>query len=649
MGNTDLFLPRRGPAGCALAPIDMAEDSAALRLCVFVRTDPKTAANPLVLLRAVPGSSFYLGAVCDAQGWVQERVEICVQTMELRDLTFSNFQERLANCVFDQRWRGEFERHLAQRREAVIATGMELENPRPLLIQLQPSGANSPWLPVEVSPWCVCKNDALLESFGLQPYSTSPYRYLHQPDSAGPKTFLASAPDAPTNAHVQGADRLNSDPGGRVVFNPHAGLMHVTRFSPLSLEEYLQVLEGQPWNGEDAGGRDFFRNDIYARLQAWSASPKGLPFLLHGLAASSESLCEILFLKLALLRNLFTEVRACVKAQQLPLLNLSPASFRVSLPEVGDQFPALWSARAGLVKPSQAYPLKIKSTEQKYFIRLGRIEPSPFLPEGLGAHSFGIGSVRLRSVLTETDGIVLDGTLVAENYLRLDARDLIWFELPIGEPRSVFYAQVYADKTVGPREVRFRTVPARLSEAVIATLKQATVFQKAPYEIWPLLSSPCDMYSLGVIAVRILLANSHSQLPEVLDEVLSLSGRIGDALDAASALHALLEQDPRLRERTSPHVLMGAALAPEQARRMVPRDLWLDTVALVLRLFPGFSKHSYCANFGDVSPLALETVFDGPIQELETLVSRFRSVLTPSLAANEEIATVLLEQLAALR
>jgi len=67
---------------------------------------------------------------------------------------------------------------------------------------------------------------------------------------------------------------------------------------------------------------------------------------------------------------------------------------------------------------------------------------------------------------------------------------------------------------------------------------------------------------------------------------------------------------------------------------------------LLLRLFPGAGSNSFCKSFGDVSPLALETVFDRPIQELETLLLRLRSVLAPSLSANDEIAGVLLEQLA---
>src|SRR5204863_5681778 len=138
----------------------------------------------------------------------------------------------------------------------------------------------------------------------------------------------------------------------------------------------LQILEGQAWLGAGPAGARLFQRGIYADLQAWSASPKGMPFLLHGAGRAADRLNEVLFLKLSALRDIFKEVRTYVKLQQLPLLNLSPASFNVRLSDAGEQFPALWAAKCSLVKPGQAHPLKIKSTEQRYFIRLGKIEPS---------------------------------------------------------------------------------------------------------------------------------------------------------------------------------------------------------------------------------------------------------------------------------
>jgi hypothetical protein len=650
MGNRKPALNRFPPAGTVLAPIHSLSQGAPLRICLLMPAESNAGSDPFILLRELPGARVYLGVVCDAQARFQEWVEVWVQTLDLRDVAFSGSQERLANYAFDQRWLSDHQRCLANVPEAVIVTGMEQENPTPLLIKRSTEKADSPFAPVEATAWRLCKDDALLQSFGLAPYSTSEFRYLHDPGAGGAKTFLATAPDAPTNSHVQGIERLKELPGVATVFNPQAGLIRVARFSPLGLEDYLKILEGQAWEGIGPEATRSFQPELYAALQAWSATPNGMPFLLYPRASSADRLNEVLFLKLAVLLVMLRQVRTYVKTHQLPLLNLSPASFSVRLPEAGEPFPALWSAKCVLVKPGQAYALKIKTTEQRYFLRLGRIEPSPFLPEGLGAHSFGIGSIRLRNVQAEADGIVLEGTLVAEDYLGLDPNDLLWFKLPVAEERLEFYAHVYSAEAVGPKEARFRSVPAKLSEAAVAALKRTTAFAKSPYEIWPLLSSPCDLHSLGILATRILLATSKSPFPVIVDDVLGMARRLGRQQGGEdtmlASLISLLDSEPKLRELVSPRSLVESNLSAKHAWSLIHEDVWLTAVGLLLRLFPDPGSYSYCKGFGDVSPLALETVFDRPIYELETLVLQLRSALVPTLSANQEIASVLLEQLA---
>jgi len=644
-------MQQRVSAGYQLAPLQADQDESMVRVCLLVAENEKSPAGPFVLLREQPGARVYLGAVCDHEGGIHDWLEIWVQTLELRDLSFSDYQERLANHAFDLRWQAEYELNKASLPENVLVTGLEKKHPRPLLIKRPASKATSVFLPVETTPWQVCQDDPLLTSLGLPPYSTSPFRYLHDPAATGPKALFATAPDAPAGPHVQSLDRLFNSPEVRAVFNPHAGLIRVTRFTPLPLEAHVQVLEGQAWDGIVPGTGRVTPAGVYGKLQTWSANPKGIAFLLHRTGNLSDQLNEILFLKLALLRDMFGEVRNYVKAQQLPLLNLQPSSFRVQLADPGDQFPALWSAKCVLVRPGQAYPLKIKATEQRYFIRLGRPEPSPFLPEGLGAHSFGIGNIRLRNVVADTDGVSLEGTLVAEDYLGLEANDLLWFKLPLAEERLEFYAHVHLSEKVGPKEARFRTVLARLPEPLVARLQQASgsTFQKAPYEVWPLLSSPCDLYSLGILGIRLLLADGQSNLPVMVDEILSLARKLGPGPGAEahrhSSLKQLIERDPKILDLISPHHLIGSKGNAAPVRAQPNMDLWLDAVGLLLRFFPGVGAQSYCKSFGDVSPLALETVFDQPLQELEILLARLRSILTPSLCANEDIAAVLLQQL----
>lgn len=651
MANDERLIPAQIPPGYVLAPIHALDEETPLKICLLARAETSGDSGPFVLLREVPGSRVYLGAVCDADARIQEWVEIWVQTLEVKDLAFAGYQEQLSNHVFDERWRAECAVARETRPDQVITTVMERNHPSPILIK-QTSAGSPPVATTAAHPWKICQDDAMLTSFGLPPYSTSPHRYLHEPAATGPKTFLPVSPDAPANAHTQSADRLSALPDVRAVFNLHAGLIRIMRFSPLELPSFLRILEGAAWDDAAPEMMGMFPASQYAKLRAWSASPKSLPFLLHGANGSVDRLNEICFLKLSALHDMFREVRTHVGAHQLPLLNLSPSSFRISLPEVGGQFPALWAVRCTLVKPGQAYPLHIKSTEQKYFIRLGRVEPSPYLPEGLGAHSFGIGSVRIRNVTKGADGTTLEGTLVAEDYLGLDPHDLLWFKLSLGEQRLEFFAHVYTSEAVGPREARFRTIPTQLAESVTGHFQRAagTVFARSPYEIWPLLSSPCDLYSLGVMAVRMLLANDKSNLPVVLDEVVGLARHLGkgekkEEAPLPAALKTLLEQDQRLFDLVSPCQLIESAGSPPDARKRIQMDLWFETVAFLLRLFPGTGSQSFCQDLGDVSPLALETVFDRPIEELERLLIRFRSVLMPSLSANEEIAGVILDVL----
>ena len=654
MVHTDQNSSPRLPPGCLLAPIHPRPEGIPLAVCVVVRAKTDATGSPFVLLQEVPEARAYLGAVCDAEARIQEWVEIWVQNLQLEQVAFSGYETQLGNWFFDQGWRAESERLKRDLPQALIATGMEAHQNGPILIYPPAPTTPGGLARIELTEWRVCTDDKLLEAHGLASFAHSPFRYLHQPGAVENKTFLATSAEAPVNSHVQSLDRLGANPDRVAIFNPGGGFVRVTRHLPLNLEEYLQILEGKPWQelGHLAGAA--FHAGRYAALQEWSANPQGLPFLLHGNGTLADRLNEVLYLKLAVLRDAFNEVRRQVAVRQLPLLNLSPASFNVGLPETGGQFPALWAARCRLAKAGQSYPLKIKSTEQKYFVRLGRVEPSPYLPEGMGAHSFGIGTAQIRTVLVESDGIVLEGTLVAEDYLRLDPHDLLWFKLPLGEERLEFYAHVYKSNTAGPREVRFRTVPARLAETAIAALKgtAGARFPKSPYEIWPLLSSPCDLYSLGVLAVRILLTHNESPLPVILDEVSSLARRLGEAAkdnhDYATVVKGLLGTDEKLLDLTSPHALVGGSVTPAAARAAISQDLWLETITWMLRLFPDTGTSSFCKDFGDVAPLALETVFDLPVQQLETLLLRLRSILAPSLSENEEMLAVILEQLKAL-
>jgi hypothetical protein len=122
---------------------------------------------------------------------------------------------------------------------------------------------------------------------------------------------------------------------------------------------------------------------------------------------------------------MFTPVRAFVEQQQ-PVPQSAADSFRVSLKEVGTKLPFLWTAKGVLVKPSQAYPLPVESSDFRYFVRVRPDGTSIYHPEGLDAALRSSGSVRIRKVLPpELGRTLIEGTLVMQERINVSSHDLL--------------------------------------------------------------------------------------------------------------------------------------------------------------------------------------------------------------------------------
>ncbi len=60
---------------------------------------------------------------------------------------------------------------------------------------------------------------------------------------------------------------------------------------------------------------------------------------------------------------------------------------------------------------------------------------------------------------------------------------------------------------------------------------------------------------------------------------------------------------------------------------------------------PATGPQSFCHSLGDVPADALESVFEKPIQELVALVQRLRGLLVPGPGADQEIVSVIRDEL----
>jgi hypothetical protein len=297
-----------------------------------------------------------------------------------------------------------------------------------------------------------------------------------------------------------------------------------------------------------------------------------------------------------------------------------------------------------LTKPGNAFELPVATSDFRYFIRPGSAGVSIYLPEGISAHLQGTGSIRIRKLLPPERGqTVLEGTLVVQERLPVSKNDLLWIRVPLPSGRLDLYGHLYAAESMAQGEIRFRTIPQKLSETSLAALKAAEgiSFARSPFEVVPLLSSPCDLFSLGVLAVRTLLVDDKTTLAVALDEVLSL-GRQAAAehkaeSPAGARLRAILERDARYGASLGPHHLTHEGIEPQAAARLIPAEIWGDTLGLILSLFPGLGPDSVCRDYGDVPPLALDTCFNRPLEELEKLLIRARSLIVIDWGRNKEI------------
>src|SRR5437773_6831513 len=115
-----------------------------------------------------------------------------------------------------------------------------------------------------------------------------------------------------------------------------------------------------------------------------------------------------------------------------------------------------------------------------------------------------------------------------QDRLNVSPHDLLWIRLPLPSGRIDLYGHLYSNEGLAQGEARFRTVPQQMPAAVADALRAAegVSFARSPFEVVPLLSSPCDLFALGVLAVRALLVDEEATLAVSLDEVLSLARQV---------------------------------------------------------------------------------------------------------------------------
>ena len=627
------------PEGYSAIPLHESELDGMLRLCILARQTPDPATGHLVLLRDLPDAAVYLGCVADAGGRLREWVEIWVQNVDGLQSSLPGFSESFSNHSLDERWKKTAHTFKQLNPRGFIQTGWENKHALPTFLDLtghrpvHPSSGDKKWE--------LCQDDAALQAAGLPAYGTSLARYLYV--RGGDGGFVPVVSGAPAGAKTKSLEDALKETGAHVPVNPQGGMLMAQSFAPLSYEDYVDLLGGKPWKGFEHGKRALVFNGAYSSLNDWQEIQQSGAHIFLGAQGKAGRFIESFHLKVQLFLDAVASVQAFVEQQQVPFLNLGADSFRVSLDHLGSKLPYLWTAKCHLVKPSQAYALPVETSDFRYFIRVKPGGTSIYQPEGLNAQLQGNGSARIRKVAPEEDRVRIEGTLVMQAGVNVSPNDLLWIRLPLPSGRVDLYGNIYTTDGLAQGEARFRTVPQKLSQDTVNTLKGAegVSFARSPFEIVPLLSTPCDLHALGVLAVRTFLTNPQYTLAEGVDELLSLARKVAEGHKAetplADRIGSVMRADTRFSDSLAPHRLVREQMEAKAAYDLLPPELWHRTLAAIVRLFPGVGPDSHSKDYGDAPALALESAFAEPMQEFENLVVRSRSLVVIDWNANREV------------
>ncbi len=647
MPNPDLkFIPGRLPEGYEAVAISAEQASAPVRLCVLFRKEADPVGGSLVVLRDLLDARVYLGALVDSGGWVHQWIEIWVQGVDRLASAPAAVRGVLTNAIVDDRWALVAKSLERTDRPLLIKTGWESQPAPPAFIDPKTGGVVHPTDKQSGERWRLCRDDAVLQKAGLAPYSGTLHRYLFLPESGAEGPFVAATEGAPAGAgaRVKPAAEITGGRSDLVPLNPAGGMVLARAYSPITYEAFVDLLGGSAWRGV-AHGKSVLDLELTMRAGAQGAADhltEGGLFL--GQQGRHGRLLESFHLRLRALADAVAAVRSLVRDTQRPLLNVSAESFQVRLGEPARGLPYLWTARVTLTDPGDAVALPVQTSEARYYVPGRATGASVYRSESASRASQGRGTVRIREVLTERgEESVLEGTLATDERLAASKNDLVWLRVNLKAGRLDLYARLDTKAAMAAGEFRFRTVPQKLGADAAEQLRAAkgVPLTETPFEVIPLVSSPADLYSLGVLAVRTLLVDPRTSLPVALDELMSLARQLGAGHDAkvplADRVRKVFDSDPRWLASLGPQRLSFEPMGPGAAFDLVPGALWWETLGAIARMFPGMGPDSRCADLGDARHGGLHNPLDGALEDLDALLRRTRSLIVIDWKYNREI------------
>lgn len=614
-------------------------------LCLVVEETPGGKRQPCISSQP-HGAVVYAAAWRDRANRVHEWLELWVQDVSSWHLDGEEPLMSLTNPVMDRHWIHFLEAMELVRPESIIRLGWEVSHPDALWLTADARGRMKP-----SKNWRLCKDDTFLRGERLATFSETLHRYLWNEDVKEPQ-LIPLTPGAPEGRLTR---KLADIFGDALPINPGGGLMLLRKATALCYDDFVDLLSG-------VEGKTSYRECL--RIPAVGANARLLDRPGFGSKSSGYfftrnqvpgHLGELLHLKLAVFRGAFAAVRTAVERTGTPFLGIRPDRFGVSLVCPEESLPYLWNHRVELESAPQAVRTEVGETREPCFLPFG--DPGRSIYKGLRAEGEvrGQGRVRVRRVSEPDDDglVVVEGSLITDEPLqagRLDLLGLEWMTRKSGRLR--LFAKIDVAAGDGAEEYRFSSLQTRLPPDLsewLADGESTLSSDRVAFHLLPRLGTPCDLYSLGVMALRTLIAGSGVPLSEALDDLLAMSRLYrnrfshGNWNTGTASLHEFVKsgEGGAWAEKLGPHRLVRGRISVSEAFREIPAAMWWEVMEFVARLFPGEALGSFCKSYDDFSPRALHDVFTEPLSALDSLVVRSRDLLFGNPQTNRELLEVI--------
>jgi hypothetical protein len=438
----------------------------------------------------------------------------------------------------------------------------------------------------------------------------------------------------------------------------------VTELDPFDLDEFADLLGGRPV--ETLAKTGPAAAELAARRIApdvsTTASGVRRPLWLFEADGSGYDAVEVFALKLAAFRQIVQAVLEYSRALDRPHLDVQPRHVFFELSSSGDGLPAFWNFRARLHGVSSAArveriagvadvvipprnPVVPYAPPEVLEFHLTLPRPAQLVLTDLEAERGG-QRLRLHGRLSDPYGIFPEPGPQDWILLTLENEALGLPGVSVAcrrDPRSAAEAV----------ELTFISEPIEVSEAVASRLRKATGVRipGIRYKVYADFGAPSDLYSLGLVLLRLLVGNDKQDAGQIAGIVERIGKRLrGLDEDALARIPqpggttALFERDlDVLMALKKANVFWAEPERRSERPNAIPDALWKRAILLAARLVTRVRGFSLCASPADYDSAHPRAKLEAVVQEIDLVEQQLRSLLFERQAVNLEVQQVLSE------